>query len=652
MCPTGFARLPQCAVCEDGYSLNHGACEPCSSAWWEEFLLRPLAFCTLELMFVCYMYKRFNRPNPSGLVMLGFGVAFYQYLLTVASLPLKWPRPFEAIFSHISVVITTVAVPIVRPACITGNAYTWRVIRSTASPLLLFVYMAILCAGARICGRRCKRDFMCNIIGLVFNGLFIVITRIALMLFLVDPMPNGKNMVKQIPELEFGGNNWLAVWPIGVGAFCMYNLTFLALVTRAVVMAPKLVASDAGFLQRYRFAFGSTRPDRWWWTLANLVFGVSLNLVQVLSRNIQLQLYLTILMFIIFAAFEFQMQPYKFRNNNFVDLFLKYALIIFLVFATAFVDTASISVQDVERNEHFYAIIMVGVLVIPMLLVVAEVGRWAVFSAIETEGKFFGRAARVVFGFRDAMTEQLLLSDREVLARLAGMGEADLHKFTTARNTVLTTLLGEQPGHALRDQRLLPGTPFKVWEQSAMAQRVLRAVRSGQLHASVERNAAHRILLLKLAREMEPKGMPPFDNCAKRGVNSSTFVESLKGKTSLTDDETQAIFDILDIDGDGYVSAGEFSVTMQGLIEASTSTSMRQTPLRRLELNEARQNVCENAGENSCDGSLVLSLGVSSTSNDKHVGMGFCDVDLEAACGQSNPLPEEGPCPHRCVDSL
>jgi len=585
MCPEGFALLPQCAVCENGYFLSQDACKHCSDKWWDLYLLRPVIAFVFELMVVSYMYLRWNRPSPSGLVTLGLGVSFYQYLIVIGSLPLKWPSTLASIFSGLEAVNLEIAYPFLRLECITGNSYVWRLVKFTCSPLLLLVHLATLYVIARCRGRRLRVDHMINVIGLVFNGLFIVITRITLMLFLLKPMPNGKDMVKEIPELEYGDKKWHLVWPVGIVAFCIYNVTFLAFVTRAVLLAPRLAAATPAFMERYRFVFGPLRPDRWWWALVKLAFGCALNITQVISRNVQLQLYLSILLFIIVCAAEFQLRPFKYRTNNFVDLFLKGGLITFLVFATAFVDVGILSAQDVDANHHLYAIIMMTVLLVPMIVIGIEVLRWVVTQYCRPAFNSAGLSANIVFGFRDVMAKQLLMSDQEVIARIARIGDADLQNFIEARNTILTTLLGEQPGPSLRYQRLLPGVDFKVWDKAAMATEVLCAVRNGRLRASLERNVEGRALLRRLASELKVSETwnrsNPFNCASSQGVTSSVFVETLRDQTSLSEDELRVVYTLLDVDGDGGVSADEFHLTMQTMsrtLGGPLQTSDQQAP--------------------------------------------------------------------------
>lgn len=67
-------------------------------------------------------------------------------------------------------------------------------------------------------------------------------------------------------------------------------------VLHAVWMAPRWAAMGPAFSERYRFAFGSLRPDCWWWAVPFLAFGLGLTLVQVVAQSVYRRIYAMILL--------------------------------------------------------------------------------------------------------------------------------------------------------------------------------------------------------------------------------------------------------------------------------------------------------------------------------------------------------------------
>ena len=87
-------------------------------------------------------------------------------------------------------------------------------------------------------------------------------------------------MVREIPEVEYGQDDWQRALPFALLALCVYSLGFMSIVAYAVVVAPRKAAEWPEFMERYRFAFGALRPDCWWWILIQLMYGLSLIVAQ------------------------------------------------------------------------------------------------------------------------------------------------------------------------------------------------------------------------------------------------------------------------------------------------------------------------------------------------------------------------------------
>jgi len=620
MCPDNFARMPQCAVCSPGFFHDlRGSCVPCGETRMHIFISKILCSLALQCLVVLYMYSKSKSDHSSGMGMIGTALSFVQYLQTLGQLPLRWPPALAQMFSWVSFLMEPRMLFLrqIKPECHLGNGFFRMLLVETMSPLLLFMHLALLGIAFRLFGRRIDMNHLVSVVGTVFNGLFITITRLTLALFLVDPMPNGRDMVKAFPELEYNSDDWRRVWPIGALAFCAYNLSFFVFVARATVMAPKLAATWPDFNQRYGFAFSHLHPDRWWWALPMLALGCGLTAVQVISRNVQTQLYMSIFLLISFTAVQFHIQPFKFDDNNITDLASKLALIVLLVFATSFVDERVMPDQQLKANWKTYATIMLAVTALSFIFIGFKFLRWVhrMFYPLCTS---VGLAAKLTFEFRDVMARLMLVSDKEILARVHNLQDADLTSLAAARNIVIATLFEEQPGTSLFEQRVLPGVRFRVFDHHSNTAELLAAAQAGEVQAAVQSNAARRLQLLVLARELE-KSCPeswdletPFHECQphedgagpKRGMTralsqsfdsikstvaskrwsftsglSSSAVdimrrsqgktnalkENLRRSSSLKDQDLEGIFDMFDFDDNGSISLRKIAIAMKGM---------------------------------------------------------------------------------------
>ena len=67
-------------------------------------------------------------------------------------------------------------------------------------------------------------------LGLRGGWIFLTITNMCLQIFVADKMPNnGKLMVKVLPDVEFGGEEWRSLYPFAIVAGLVYGIGFMTL---------------------------------------------------------------------------------------------------------------------------------------------------------------------------------------------------------------------------------------------------------------------------------------------------------------------------------------------------------------------------------------------------------------------------------------
>ena len=75
---------------------------------------------------------------------------------------------------------------------------------------------------------------------------------------------------------------------------------------------------------------------------------MSLTLVQALPESVHIQVYMSIVLIMVVVLLEYGVKPFKFLQNNSVDVCLKSALLLFLVFATSFLDTRGLDLKETK----------------------------------------------------------------------------------------------------------------------------------------------------------------------------------------------------------------------------------------------------------------------------------------------------------------
>ena len=418
------------SLCKDMFYYSYEMkCEPCEGTDVHIMALKVALLWVVQIGFVFYMYKRWNRVNPAGLITIGLLVNFVQTIQTLSRLPLLWPSALLVLFEILDYLSLWGLEFLLqfKFECITGHGIWPRVWRSAIAPLSIFFDFAVLAVIHKAFRRSLNKNFVINIIGLTYLRLFITITSMAMELFFVDPMPNGKQMVKAHPDVEFGGPTWKKVLPVQILSCIIHSGMTFAVIVWAVYKAPVAASTDPGFAVRFRFAFGALRTDRWWWVLVHLTFGFSMNLVQAITQNVHFQLYMSIVLLLCITFAQFLFRPFKFDENNAVDLMLKFTLLLFIMLATSYIDSTLMRDGYLAEMNEAFGYITVAFFILGTLFALYMFVRW-VFYYFRPAGLNTGEAASAVWRFRDIMAAQCLMSEKDVLKRVLQMTDADVHR--------------------------------------------------------------------------------------------------------------------------------------------------------------------------------------------------------------------------------
>jgi len=144
--------------------------------------------------------------------------------------------------------------------CIAGTHFIPKLVTEFLAPLQVLVYLFVIWCLCMLRRRPFHFDKALNTVAAVWSGLLITITGVTMKLFIYVQMPNGKKMVRSIPELERHSMEWIAFCPAAFGALLVYTIGFLAYVIHSVWTAPRNAATSPGFLVQYRFAYSHLDP--------------------------------------------------------------------------------------------------------------------------------------------------------------------------------------------------------------------------------------------------------------------------------------------------------------------------------------------------------------------------------------------------------
>ena len=232
----------------------------------------------MGLLVLLYLYLRFNRPDPAFAIVGGSVLNFVQVCQTMRHMQLDWPPSVQLCWVMMDALTPKFVhenLFRLKPECISGPGWEPLVIGNALLPLKPAIYLACLFALSFLTRRRRRFDFFMNTGCIVYKTVMITITHLTLNIWLTETMPNGEVMVKSLP-MEYMSSEWKAACPWSLVGFVLYCVLFMAYTCHAVWVAPSWAAVWPGFADRYRFAFGSLRPERWWFILPSVAFSQSM----------------------------------------------------------------------------------------------------------------------------------------------------------------------------------------------------------------------------------------------------------------------------------------------------------------------------------------------------------------------------------------
>ncbi|CAK0869734.1 unnamed protein product [Prorocentrum cordatum] len=372
MCTAGFdSASARCAECLPELYLTDGRCEPCAEVTVILVVGKWLVSLVTQLVLNIAFYINVNSPKTASQGTIESLVEFIQIVQTLSRLDITAPPILDTFFTYLELL----SIPGIfktldfKPECTFGSfggTITYQMLQQTGTPLILFTNLALMQMLFVLCNRTLKRDFVHNLVCLVFSGLFVSLVTLSLSLFYTERMPNGKDMrIIAFPQLEYGSPSWTVYLPINLFATCAYGLTIYTYVAYTVFTAPRRIGTERGFIARYRFCFGTKRPDRWWWILVKMSFGLSLCLVQVVlpANNVHSHVYTSALFMFVITVILYGAWPWKFDSNNWVEVMCKIALIVLLMLTTAFIDVSSMPKSERDQMNNVWAHVIIFTLI-------------------------------------------------------------------------------------------------------------------------------------------------------------------------------------------------------------------------------------------------------------------------------------------------
>jgi len=529
ICNDRYALEPGCVQCAEGwYSRANEPCSKCDSSK-VSLLLSVVATVASNSIFTVYLHQRFNRPQAPLLITYTQLALLIQRLGILSSFSVEYPEPLRTLMAFSDLAVMNLGsvfqyLPFqmgpLELDCILPGVIE-RTLVTLALPLLWIANLCVLAlVSEAILGHPVSRDCVLNTIGRILMIFFVGITSSTLSHFHCHEHPGGQLTLARHYAVVCYSSTWYEMLPAVMLAAIVYTVAFPAAVIYVVWVAPRSYASDPSFRIRYRFLFGIFTAERFYWSIWLMVSGLGLNLIQVMFRFGQSQLYTLVFWVGMCAICSAEKLPFKYMYCNHTALALDLCLIMVGVLSTSFQKPLPQDQRDYLNSN--LAAIMVTVLGCCGCLLAAftvfEIRR----SYLTHEG--VKRGSRVAFGIRlrDVMVICCLLPNARFNHLLAELSDHDWQNLQSAVKVLLASVLRLQPGASLRQQRLIPGATEHAVATDAKIRELLESQAGQVLHL---RPWQERVLLQRFMQELRRVGAGSPER-SRRGQAKDSVVDA------------------------------------------------------------------------------------------------------------------------------
>jgi len=361
-CPGGAPQQPchegltgfLCTTCsKSGSHIVNGMCKPCAPQF--KYMLLHITLVFLVIIVACYYLSNSPLAVNAGhkqdiAVFLGLAITIFQILGVLKGLEVQWPIDMYDFMDSSSSVFTLDAQSI-SLTCAVGDKAVVQYLVQALIPYFIMAETAFIGIATKIIfpalGRARKAwtfSKSMNVIGQLFQALFIAFCQIMVRPLQCYPHPNGKKSVVMFSQvLCWDSEDHTSLTIIAAGIFLFFILPFAGWCVWGCWKAPvKSSEGDIAFLQMFRFLFYRFRPDCWWWGLVFLIRQTCLAAATILpSSNAHAQLFVTGGVLAIYVCLAAMFWPWISTELSIMDSGSCLVLVLLLICSSQFLPSAA-----------------------------------------------------------------------------------------------------------------------------------------------------------------------------------------------------------------------------------------------------------------------------------------------------------------------
>jgi len=606
MCEDGFdPDSRRCALClEDYYVTPSTTCSPCSGVGMPlsgYVVLSLIAFACLAIF-----HSRTRKKQQLLCALFASLVQAIQMMMTVGNLQLMWPQILVNTAAGVYSVLTLSFLSfLLQWECIFGRSVLLVVLKDALLPLMLIPMFAIMYVIGIGIKKPITLKHVPNTVGLIFGGFFLSIATSACALFPVVEMPNDINMVIAYPSLVHGSDEWFMCLPFKIFSVLVYVVGFLSLLMYMTYQAPELYISNPQFRHSFQFALRYYRGSTYWWLSFELLFLLGITLVQSLSSNVFIQVYVSCLLLVANICIEFRAQPFIYPEANFVDLMMKLAIFCFAMISTAYIDTTGMSEEVLKNDRTMLAGLAIALICMAALAFVCSLGK-ELLEKTKPEGARLAKNILIASAFREATLLQAAIPDKDFFHRVHILSKTDLDILQKTKDALLAQVFHQQPADDALRRHLIPSWRYAVWDEKLEGSRLQAEQLSGEFYYKLASNARLRkaavTLKADLKKQLKACGLKEnfgLEDSAKyvmkqmrnfcsddieeseetmqqganflgikgeEGIYFEDFWSKISPLTDLKNEDAKLIFDVADFHGANRITLDAFVAVVEGLV--------------------------------------------------------------------------------------
>jgi Ca2+-binding EF-hand superfamily protein len=428
-----------------------------------------------------------------------------------------------------------------------------------------------------------KREILSTAI-VIHNCFFIAFTSMCFKPLVWTLHPSDRYTLVSYPDVLTTMPEWNVSFYMAIPALFLYCVVYISIVIFAVLAAPKQVIINPSFRITFEELWDDSDPSCWWFCLVNLLYGLMLNMIPMVTTTARIQLIWSSVLFAGMIMLHMVYRPMKYELNNISNLVLSSATFFFIM-------CAQVTFDEDGRSDTVSYILML-ILFVPALVIFGKTVHFA-YNKKLYQVKAHADKAKFAYRLDDTLRLVIDRSAVEITSKVRKLEDSDLKKLELALDSLQYNFLSLQQKSMFRKRAHCLGPHGEVWpefetenkgllEHMVLAEGLTRPDDPRALARSFKQMIKKELAAVKGVRRSESKSSLSSRMQMAAGVSRFTFelVELLElsgqideeafvsnvqqlSTCTFSDEQLSQLFKFIDTTGLGKITVIEIEAALQ-----------------------------------------------------------------------------------------